>query len=185
MSKIGNRQLTVPNHINLVIKENLISLTHNNLAIEIKYNRHLVKVNFENQIITTNKVNNSKDAKMQYGTINSLIKNAIVGLVSGFSKTLKITGVGYKANVANNKVILTLGYSRPIEVNIPDGIIVDLISPTELKISSHNKELLGEFAANIRKWRKPEPYKAKGIAYSDEIILRKVGKTSEGGKGKK
>ncbi|MDQ0513619.1 large subunit ribosomal protein L6 [Mycoplasmoides fastidiosum] len=185
MSRIGNRILAVPGNIKVLLDRNLITVTNGTDQVVMKYNEHLVKIHLTDSTVSTAKANSSKESRMQYGTINALIKNAIEGLSTGFSKTLKMTGVGYKAALVGDKLVLTLGFSHPIEIVIPAAIKVELVSPTELKISSFHKELLGEFAANIRKWRKPEPYKGKGIAYADEQILRKVGKTSEGGKGKK
>lgn len=184
MSRIGNRLLTVPQNVSVSLETKKIILSSNGRNLVINFNNHLVKVSFNNDTISTERLNSSKESHMQQGTINALIKNAIIGLTSGFKKTLLITGVGYKAAVSGNELTLSLGYSHPIKISIPRDVELKLVSPTELHISSFNKELLGEFAANIRKWRKPEPYKGKGIAYSDEYILRKVGKTSEGGKKK-
>lgn len=185
MSRIGNRHLKIPPAIELQIGPTHVSVATAHHRIQIPYNRHLVRVQIADRILTTTARSSAKEARMQQGTVNALINNAFVGLTAGFSKTLKITGVGYKAAVSGADLTLTLGFSHPVRLQIPADVQLQLISPTELKLSSFNRELLGEFAANIRKWRKPEPYKGKGIAYADETILRKVGKTSEGSKGKK
>lgn len=187
MSRIGKRELIIPSNVQLDLKENLLVINANNNQIDIPFNKHLIQVfiNQTTKTVSTKIKNSSKEAKMLVGTINALINNAFIGLTKGFSKILKMTGVGYKAAITNNQLVLTLGFSHPIILNIPKTIQVQLISPTEIKLTSYHKEQLGEFAANIRKWRKPEPYKGKGIAYENEFILRKVGKTSDGGKGKK
>lgn len=184
MSRIGNRLLTVPASVEVMLAPKQITLSAHGKSLVVKFNNHLVKVDFVDGVISTARTNSSKESHMQQGTINSLIKNALVGLTVGFQKTLVITGVGYKAAISGDNLTLSLGYSHPIKMKVPQEIELKLVSPTEIQLSSFNKELLGEFAANIRKWRKPEPYKGKGIAYAGEYILRKVGKTSEGGKKK-
>lgn len=184
MSRIGNRILLVPEGIKVDLGPSHISLSKGNDQLVVKFRPNLVAVSVQEHQITTKRLSSNKESHMQQGTINSLINNAIKGLTVGFSKKLLITGVGYKAAMSNNQLTLNLGYSHPIVLTIPAKIQLKLASPTEIHLSSYDKELLGEFAAQIRKHRRPEPYKGKGIAYSDEQILRKVGKTSEGGKKK-
>lgn len=184
MSRIGNRELRVPEGIKLEITEGGVILISNqkNEKLEIKYNKFLVNPKFENGFFTTAKMDGSKQSRAQFGTINALVNNAIQGLTKPFVKTLEIVGVGYKATMAQNRLRLDLGYSHPIFLEVPKDVNLKLISSLEIEISSYNKESVGAFASQIREFRPPEPYKGKGIKYKGEIINRKVGKTSEGSK---
>ena len=111
-----------------------------------------------------------------HGTTNAIITNMIEGVSNGFSKGLEIIGVGYRFTLKGNTLVVNAGYSHPIEVEIPNGIEVESVNNTEIVVKGINKELVGEFSANIRKIRKPEPYKGKGIRYKGEYIRRKEGK---------
>lgn len=184
MSRIGNRELRVPEGIKLEITNGGTILLSNqkNEQLEIKYNKYLVNPKFEQGIFTTSKMDGSKHSRAHFGTINSLVNNAIIGLTKPFVKSLEIVGVGYKATMVQDKLRLDLGYSHPIFLEIPKDVKVKLISSLEVEVSSYNKESVGAFASQIRKFRPPEPYKGKGIKYKGEIINRKVGKVSEGSK---
>ena len=114
-----------------------------------------------------------------YGTTRALLHNMVVGVSDGFKKTLEINGVGYRAQLQGNKVVVSAGYSHPVELEIPQGLKVELPKNTTIIISGIDKQLVGQFAAEIREVRKPEPYKGKGIKYSDEHIRRKEGKTAK------
>ncbi|WP_216083123.1 50S ribosomal protein L6 [Candidatus Mycoplasma haematohominis] len=183
MSRIGNRELRVPDGIKVEISDNLIVVENTqNKKLEIKYNKFFVTPKLENGVFTTSKVNNSKHSRAQFGTINALVNNAFSGLTNPFVKKLEIVGVGYKATMAGEKLRLDLGYSHPIFLDIPSDVTLKLISSLEIELSSYNKESLGSLASQIRGFRPPEPYKGKGVKYKDEIIIKKVGKTSEGTK---
>jgi large subunit ribosomal protein L6 len=116
------------------------------------------------------------------GTLSANVKNIISGLSKGFTKILKMEGVGYKAQIKAGKLALSLGLSHPLEIAIPNGIKVEIPAPTEIRISGVDKRVVGQFTAVIRSHKIPEPYNGKGIAYSNEKILRKVGKTAKGNK---
>lgn len=120
--------------------------------------------------------NDSTDAKAKWGLARSLVNNLILGVTNGFSKTLEINGVGYRAAVKGKNLELALGYSHPVIFAIPAGIEIKCPNQTTIEISGADKQLVGQVAADIRQWRKPEPYKGKGIKYSDEIVRRKEGK---------
>lgn len=135
----------------------------------------LVDVSIQGNEITVSKLSNSKQSKMNSGTMWSLIKNAILGVNSGFEKILEIEGIGYRAEVNNKNLILYLGFSHPVNVLIPEGISVK-IEKNQIIISGINKESVGQFASKIRLLRPPEPYKGKGIHYKGEYIRRKAGK---------
>ena len=114
--------------------------------------------------------------KSIHGTINSLINNMIIGVTEGYEKGLEIVGVGYRFQLKDKKLIINAGFSHPVEINIPNDIQVESISNTEIVIKGIDKQLVGEFAANVRKVKKPEPYKGKGIRYKGEVVRRKEGK---------
>jgi len=133
-----------------------------------------VKYNVKDNEITLT-IDNEKDAAM-HGTMNALLQNMIIGVTKGYSRGLEIVGVGYRFNVQGSNLIINAGYSHPVTLAIPEGIKAEVKDNTQLTLSGIDKELLGEFAAQVRKVRKPEPYKGKGIRYSDEHIRRKEGK---------
>lgn len=173
MSRIGNRILDIPAGVTVSVDNNIVSVKgpHGELSTEVNKNIN-VEVK-ENKIFVTRK---NDEYKNFHGTANANIKNMIIGVTEGFSKKLEAVGVGYRFALKGNEIVVSAGYSHPVNVLIPSGITVESPSNTELFIKGANKQLVGEFAANIRKIRQPEPYKGKGIRYSDETIIRKVGK---------
>ena len=173
MSRIGNRVLTIPANVEIKQENGIISIKGQKGEL-----RHVIpegiEVNVEgNEIKVTRK---SDLYKPFHGTTNALISNMLLGVTEGYVKGLEIVGVGYKFQLQGNKLIVQSGYSKPVEVEVPAGIEIEVLNNTEINIKGINKELVGEFAANIRKIRKPEPYKGKGIKYKDEKIRRKEGK---------
>ena len=120
--------------------------------------------------------NDGKRARMMWGTTRSLLSNLVTGVSDGFTKRLLITGVGYRAAMQGNELVLQLGHSHEIRYPLPEGISVEVHNQTEIVISGANNQVVGQVAAEIRSYRKPEPYKGKGVRYADEIIIRKEGK---------
>jgi large subunit ribosomal protein L6 len=179
MSRKGNRVIQIPANVNVIINPNTVVVSSASGSLTINY-PPVIKVEKLATGIKVSRTNEEKQTRMHHGTVNSNIANAVKGLHEGYKKILKITGVGYKAAVADGKLTLAIGFSHPVIFNIPKDLHVSCATPTEIHIMGFNKELVGEFTANIRAVRKPEPYNGKGIAYSDEIIIRKVGKTAEG-----
>ncbi len=175
MSRIGNRRLTIPEGVEVNITDNMVSVKgpKGELSLEIS---SLVKVAVEENEVVVTKVKDTKEANIMSGTTNANVNNMLVGVSKGFSKDLEAVGVGYRFNVAGNKVTVSAGYSHPVEMVIPEGITVNSPSNTELTISGFDKQKVSEFAANVRKIREPEPYKGKGIRYKEEHIRRKEGK---------
>ncbi len=173
MSRIGNRILNVPENVTVTVNGNEVTVkgpkgelsTKVNDGITVTVNDGVVKVERKDDTV-----------KNFHGTMNALIANMIKGVSEGFVKQLEAVGVGYRFTLKGNTLVLNLGKSHPEEVEIPADIQVEVPSNTELTIRGCNKEKVGEFAANIRKLRQPEPYKGKGIRYKDEHIRRKVGK---------
>ena len=173
MSRIGNKILTLPSNVTLTVDDNKVTVKGPKGELSTEINKHItVEVN-ENQVVVKRDNDNYKNF---HGTANANIKNMIVGVSEGFEKKLEAVGVGYRFNLKGNNLVVTAGYSHPVEVSIPDGIKLEVPSNTELFVRGADKQLVGEFAANVRKIRQPEPYKGKGIRYTDEHIIRKVGK---------
>lgn len=177
MSRIGKQPVIVPAGVEVVLDDSVISVKgklgnlsfpHNN-KVEVEYNKS------ESKILVSPKGSDKKSRSM-WGLSRTLINNMIVGVSAGFTKILEVNGVGYKASVVGNILTLYLGYSHDIKFIIPAGIEIKCPKPTQIDIFGHDKQQVGEVAALIRSLRKPEPYKGKGVKYSDEVIVRKVGK---------
>ncbi len=175
MSRIGNRELTIPTGVTVECNDNLVTVKgpKGELSFGI-INEINVKVE-DNKVIVV-RTKEDKHTRAMHGTTNAYIANMLKGVSEGYQKGLEIIGVGYRFNVKGNVLVVNAGYSHPVEVNIPAELTVEAINNNEIVVKGINKELVGEFAANIRKIRKPEPYKGKGIRYKDEHIRRKEGK---------
>lgn len=175
MSRIGNRKLVIPNGVSAELNLNILTVkgTKGTLTLDI---HKLVEVVIEENTIVTKAKNNSKEANINVGTVNSLISNMMVGVSEGFSKSLEAVGVGYRFQVQGNKINVSAGFSHPVVVIVPEGLKAEQVSNTEITISGIDKQKVAEFAANIRKIRQPEPYKGKGIRYKGEYVRRKEGK---------
>ena len=173
MSRIGNRKISVPENVTVTINDNNVVVKGPKGELSTKLTEGIsVKVE-DNEVIVTR---NNDSFKTMHGTTNANINNMITGVTTGFEKKLEAVGVGYRFQVKGNTVVVNAGYSHPVEMIVPEGITVEAPSNTELFIRGIDKCLVGEFAANVRKIRQPEPYKGKGIRYSGEHIIRKEGK---------
>ena len=173
MSRIGNRVLTMPEGVTLTTDGNIVTVKGPKGELSTEINKNIT-VKVEGNEVT---IDRKSDAfKNFHGTANANIRNMIIGVTKGFEKQLEAVGVGYRFNVQGKKLVVTAGYSHPVNVEVPEGITLENPSNTELTVKGIDKQLVGEFAANVRKIRKPEPYKGKGIRYKDEHIIRKVGK---------
>jgi len=178
MSRIGNRILSIPANVEVNIAENNVVTIKGSKGELMQKFSHLIEIKIQGNELTTTRKNEIKHTKQLHGTTNSLLQGMLTGVSVGFSKELDIVGIGYRAALAGNKLNISLGYSHPIEYVIPFGITVETPKPTEIKISGINKQLVGQVAADIREFRKPEPYKGKGIKYKNEKIIRKEGKAA-------
>ncbi len=173
MSRIGNRILNIPAGVTVETNGNIVTVKGPKGELSTEINKNIT-VNVEGEELT---VTRKSDAfKNFHGTANANISNMIIGVTKGFEKKLETVGVGYRFDVQGKKLKVTAGYSHPIMLDVPEGLTLEAPSNTELFIRGIDKQLVGEFAANVRKIRKPEPYKGKGIRYQDEHIIRKVGK---------
>ena len=173
MSRIGNRKISVPENVTVTINDNNVVVKGPKGELSTKLTEGIsVKVE-DNEVIV---IRDNDSFKTMHGTTNANINNMITGVTTGFEKKLEAVGVGYRFQVKGNTVVVNAGYSHPVEMIVPEGITVEAPSNTELFIRGIDKCLVGEFAANVRKIRQPEPYKGKGIRYSGEHIIRKEGK---------
>ncbi len=178
MSRIGNRILTIPSGVEVTLDGNKITTKGKLGTLDFNYKNDSVNVEVEDGKVVVSRKNELKTTKQLHGTTNAVINSMLIGVSEGFKKELEINGVGYKFQVQGNKIVVSAGYSHVVNISIPDGIKVEMPdkSTTELIISGYDKQKVGEFAAEIRKIRKPEPYKGKGIKYKEEHIRRKEGK---------
>ena len=175
MSRIGKRVLTFPENVNVNVENNVVTVKgpKGELSLELVKN---IEVKIEGNTVTVEPSKNDKFTHAMHGTTNANIKNMIIGVSEGYEKKLESIGVGYRFALKGNELVVTAGYSHPVNVAIPSGITLESPSNTELVVKGIDKQLVGEFAANVRKIRQPEPYKGKGIRYKDEIVRRKEGK---------
>ena len=175
MSRSGRIPISIPESTEVKIENNII-FAKGKLG-ELSFNfKSDAKVEIKDNAILVDKSSDSISHQKMWGTVRSRINNIINGVSNGFKKELELNGVGYKATQKGKILELLLGYSHPINFNIPDDLKIEVPKPTEIKISGIDKQKVGQVAANIRSFRKPEPYKGKGIKYKDEIIRRKEGK---------
>lgn len=176
MSKIGKLPVTIPAGVTVTVTPTLITVKGPKGELKQDYN-NLVTVEVKGTEVLVNPANDSKNANAAHGLYRNLIHNMVTGVTAGFTKSLIITGVGFRAEVQGKQMTMNLGYSNDVIVMIPEGLTVTADQTGKVTITGISKQLVGEFSAQIRKLRKPEPYKGKGIRYETEVIRRKVGKT--------
>ena len=178
MSRIGNKLINVPDGVTVTIAEdNTVTVTGSKGTLVKKFSP-VITINQEGSVITVSRSSDAKSHKQLHGTTRAILANMIEGVHDGFKKELEIVGIGYRAAMQGNKLVLNIGYSHPVEITPEEGVKVETPSQTSIIVSGIDKERVGEVAAQIRAVRKPEPYKGKGIKYKDEFILRKEGKTA-------
>ena len=175
MSRIGKRVLTIPEKVNVKVENNIVTVSGPLGELSLELYRNLA-VKIEGNELTVETLKNDKRTNEMHGTTNANINNLLVGVSEGFKKELEIIGVGYRFAVSGNTLTVQAGYSHPVKLEIPTGLKVTAPSATELEVFGADKIVVGEFAANIRKIRQPEPYKGKGIRYKGEHVRRKEGK---------
>ena len=175
MSRVGKQPVILPSGVQATIHEDIIVIKGEKGELKKKI-PNLVNITKNDEEITVKPKDETKDAKAAWGLVRTNIFNMVNGVKSGFSKILEINGVGYRAAVSDNILTLQLGYSHDIKLAIPSDIEVKCLKPTEVEIQGIDKQKVGQFASEVRKLRKPEPYKGKGVKYQDEIIRRKEGK---------
>lgn len=178
MSRIGKLPILIPNNVN-------VDWSGSEIIIKGKFGKLQTKIpetigiQQDNNTLKVNLKSEARNLRSLHGLYRTLINNMIIGVSEQFQLTLILKGVGYRAAVQGKEIVLNLGYSHPVKIVIPDDITVEVIQNTTINLKSCDKELLGLFASNIRAWRRPEPYKGKGILYKDEQIIRKAGKAGK------
>ena len=172
MSRVGKHPVAIPAGVDVSIKEDQISVKGSGGTLSLAQNV-LVKVSNSEGKLTFAPINESREADAMSGTFRQLVNNMVVGVSKGFEKKLSLVGVGYKASAAGNKLNLAVGFSHPVNIEMPAGITVATPTPTEILIKGADRQRVGQVAAEIRAIRPPEPYKGKGIRYADEKITIK------------
>lgn len=172
MSKTGKNPIQIPEGTTVDIQGDLVLASGKLGKLEHKFTDD-VNVEKQENLIVVKPANDSKVARMMWGTTRSLIDNIVSGVTTGFSKSLDLVGVGYRASMQGNTLVILLGYSHDVKYDPPEGIKIQVENQTKIIVSGIDKELVGKVAAKIRSFRKPEPYKGKGVKYSDEVIVRK------------
>lgn len=175
MSRIGKHPVSIPDGVKVALSGKLMTVT-GKLGELSQQLPDSIEIKQDDGAITISPTDNSKRARSMWGLSRSLVSNMVAGVSSGFTRNLVISGVGYRAALDGKILNLQLGYSHDIKVAIPDDIQVKCATPTQITISGANRQRVGQIAAEIRSFRKPEPYKGKGIRYEDETIIRKEGK---------
>ena len=176
MSRIGKKPVVVPAGVEVTVDaNNVVTVKGPKGQLSEKISK-LIKVEVADGQVLLSRASDDREERSQHGLARTLINNMVVGVTSGFEKKLQLVGVGYKAEKKGDTLVMSLGYSHPVELKDPEGITTECPSATEIVVKGSDKAVVGNYAANIRAWRKPEPYKGKGIKYADEVIRRKEGK---------
>jgi large subunit ribosomal protein L6 len=175
MSRIGKKAVVVPAGVTASIADGKLSMKGPKGTLTLGTDE-LVNYKLDDGSISVTPANDSQSARAHWGLQRTLVSNLVEGVTAGFTKTLVITGVGYRASAQGRKIKLQLGYSHDVDLDVPEGLEVKTPDQTTIEISGTDKQAVGQFAAEIRRWRKPEPYKGKGIKYRGEYVFRKEGK---------
>ena len=175
MSRIGKRPVPLPSGVTATTEGQILSVKGPKGTLSLQM-RDEIRYDISEDGISVQPGNDTKQARAFWGMQRTLVSNLVQGVTEGFTKVLEITGVGYRANAQGNKLKLQLGYSHDVDLDVPEGLEVKTPDQTTIEISGIDKQAVGQLAAEIRRWRKPEPYKGKGIRYRGEYIFRKEGK---------
>lgn len=179
MSRIGKAPINVPSGVDVRISGQVVTVKgpKGELSRELP---ELVSVSQDGDVLQVDRVDDSREARAMHGLMRSLVANMVIGVTDGFRKELDIVGVGYRAAAkGKNGLEMALGFSHPVNITAPDGIEFVVPQPTRIEVHGIDKQLVGQVAADIRAWRKPEPYKGKGVRYVDEHVRRKAGKAGK------
>ena len=180
MSRIGLKPVTIPAGVEIKIDEKNVVTVKGPKGELTQPISPLIKAEVNDNELTFSRDNDDREKREQHGLARALVANMVHGVSEGFEKKLLLQGVGYKAEKKGNTLVMSLGYSHPVEMDDPEGITTETPDANTILVKGIDKALVGNYAANIRAWRKPEPYKGKGIRYADENVRRKEGKTGAG-----
>jgi large subunit ribosomal protein L6 len=179
MSRIGKQPVVIPNGVTVTVTPDNVVTVKGSKGQLTKAMHKDIKIAVENNQVVVTRPSDDKNHRALHGLTRALINNMVTGVSEGFDKTLELVGVGYRVQLKGKKLTLSLGYSHPVEIDAVEGITYETPDANTIVVKGADKELVGAVAANIRKWREPEPYKGKGIKYKDEVIRRKEGKTGK------
>ncbi|MBP1919114.1 50S ribosomal protein L6 [Youngiibacter multivorans] len=179
MSRIGRMPIAIPAGVSFDVTPDNVVTVKGPKGELVKAMHKNITLKLEDGNVLVTRPNDDKQNRALHGLVRALVNNMVVGVSAGFTKTLELVGVGYRATLQGKKLVLALGYSHPVEIEPAEGITFELPTQTKIIIRGTDKELVGDTAADIRKWRKPEPYKGKGIKFEGEVVRRKVGKTGK------
>lgn len=183
MSRVGRLPITVPSGVDVSLTGNHLSVKGTRGTLERSLPTQM-RINVADGVITVERPSDTTLHRSLHGLTRTLVFNMVEGVSRGFTRDLDLVGVGFRATKQGNDLVLTLGFSHPIRYTPPEGITINVPAPTQISISGADKEAVGQVAAKIRSFRKPEPYKGKGVLYRGEVIRRKAGKSGKAGKGK-
>ncbi len=179
MSRVGKLPVAIPNGVTVTVTPDNVVTVKGPKGELVKAMNKKVNIAVEDNSVVVTRDNDHKDVRALHGLTRALINNMVTGVNEGYVKTLELVGVGYRAQLQGKKLVLSLGFSHPVEIEAVSGVDFEVEGGTKVKVKGIDKELVGAVAADIRKWRKPEPYKGKGIKYENEVIRRKEGKTGK------
>ncbi len=179
MSRIGIKPVNIPANVEVSIDKNNYAVVKGPKGQIEQQLPKAITVEVENSVINVSRPDDQKEHRSLHGLTRTLINNMVVGVTQGFEKSLEIVGVGYRAQKQGNKLVLNLGFSHPVEMEDPKGIETTVDGTNKITVKGIDKQQVGNYAAVIRDWRRPEPYKGKGIKYSNEVVRRKAGKTGK------
>jgi large subunit ribosomal protein L6 len=178
MSRIGKLPIEITKGVKLDFSDTVLTVQGPNGKLSRKI-MPCVSLDISETAVTVTRNDENTSTRAAHGLTRTLINNMVVGVTTGFQRNLEINGVGYRAEVKGKELVLSLGYSHPVNFEIPEGIAIEVDKMTKVAVKGYDKEMVGQTAAKIRSFRPPEPYKGKGIKYADETILRKAGKTGK------
>lgn len=181
MSRIGKKPITIPAGVEVKVDGQTVTVKGPKATLTRTVHPKIA-VSVEGTEIICTRPDDGKESRALHGLTRSLVNNMVEGVTNGFKKELEVNGVGYRAQKQGNTLVLTLGYSHLVNMEVPEGLTVDVPAPNQIVVSGADKQQVGQFAAEVREKRPPEPYKGKGIKYADEHIRRKEGKAGKGGK---
>ncbi len=177
MSRIGRAPITVPAGVEVKIEDDNVVTVKGPKGALTQQLHPAMTIEQDGAVLHVKRPNDLKENRALHGLTRSLLHNMVVGVTDGYKKTLDVNGVGYRVAMEGGKLVMNLGYSHQVIMEAPQGITIETPNPNQIVISGYDKQLVGQFAAKVREKRPPEPYKGKGIKYTDEVIRRKVGKT--------
>ena len=180
MSRIGKKPVPIPDNVKVNVRGDEICVEGPLAKLPAMKIHRLVTVTVEDGNVVVKRKSDAKQARSMHGLTRTLIANMIEGVTKGYQKSLEIVGVGYNARVQEKKLVLNIGFNAPVEMDIPEGLTIESVNPTKFTIKGADKQKVGEFTAEVRDIRPPEPYKGKGIRYENEVVRRKAGKAVVG-----